>query len=75
MYFEPIRQYMPPNCSADVQVTIAHVDQVLTTGTMDEQQSLKELFGLQELRYNDDVAGALRWSLWEWQFIKVASPV
>ncbi len=62
---------MPKNCSSDVQTVIAHVDEVLTSGSKDEQQVLKNLFGLGELTHNDDVAGALRNNLWDWQSLRV----
>lgn len=57
-YFEPIRQGMPQNCSADVQAVIAHIDEVLTSGTKSEIDSLKANFGLSNLTHLDDVAGA-----------------
>ncbi len=55
-YFEPVRQGLPANCSADVQLVVAHVDEVLTTGTPAEIQALKAKFGLGGITHNDDFA-------------------
>ena len=57
-YFDPIRQFMPANCSADVQAVIAHVDQVFTNGSDVEIQTLKDNWGLGNMSHLDDVAGA-----------------
>ena len=57
-YFEPIRQNMPQNCSADVQAVIAHVDEVFTSNNTDAIQKIKDTFGLGELSHLDDVAGS-----------------
>lgn len=56
-YFEPIRQYMPQNCSADVEAVIAYIDQTFTTGTAEEINSIKTLFNM-NLSHLDDFAGA-----------------
>ncbi|KAJ3558315.1 hypothetical protein NM688_g1003 [Phlebia brevispora] len=69
-YLEPIRQFMPQNCSADVQAVIAHVDQVYTNGTTAEIQDLLEMFYLQTLQHLDDAAAALRNDLFQWQDIQ-----
>ena len=55
-YYEPIRQNMPQNCSADVQSVIAHVDQVLTQGSDQDKQSLRAVFGMEDVVHDDDVA-------------------
>ena len=57
-YFEPIRQSMPANCSADVEAVIAHVDSVLTANVSADVTALKTTFGLQGLAHNDDFAAA-----------------
>ena len=49
---------MPKNCSADVEAVIAHVDQVFTTGSQSEIDSIKANFGLENLTHLDDVAGS-----------------
>lgn len=57
-YFEPVREHMPANCSADVQTVIAHIDKVFTSKNQTAIQEIKELFGLGEMTHLDDVAGA-----------------
>ncbi|GJE86471.1 serine carboxypeptidase S28 [Phanerochaete sordida] len=69
-YFEPVRQYMPKNCSADVEAVIAHVDTVLKTGSESQIAQLKDNFGVTELTHVDDVGGALRNNLWDWQSLE-----
>jgi hypothetical protein len=49
---------MAKNCSADVQAVIAHVDQVLGTGTPEDIHSLMATFGMEDLTHVDDFAGA-----------------
>jgi Serine carboxypeptidase S28 len=41
VYFNPIQQSMPSNCSADVHAAITYVDDVLLHGTSDEVAILK----------------------------------
>lgn len=69
-YFEPIREHMPANCSADVQAVIAHVDKVFTSYDTAAIDALKDSFGLGALTHLDDVAGALRNNLWDWQSLQ-----
>lgn len=57
-YFDPIRQFMPQNCSADVQAVIAHVDKTFATGSPAEIQALKDNWGLGVMTHLDDVAGS-----------------
>ena len=57
-YFEPIRQSMPQNCSADVQAVIAHVDSILLANDTTQVHTLKKTFGLDGLAHNDDFAAA-----------------
>lgn len=59
-YFEPIRQNMAKNCSADVEAVIAHVDKVFTGNNQTAINEIKSLFGLESLTHLDDVAGACR---------------
>jgi hypothetical protein len=49
---------MPQNCSADVQVAIAHIDEVFSGNDTNSIQEIKELFGLGDMTHLDDVAGA-----------------
>ncbi|KAG6860254.1 hypothetical protein C0995_013704 [Termitomyces sp. Mi166 len=72
-YFEPVRLNMPKNCSADIQAVIAHVDQVFTGTNQTAIQALKNNFGLGNMTHLDDVAGALRNNLWDWQSMQVYS--
>ncbi|EIW61562.1 peptidase S28 [Trametes versicolor FP-101664 SS1] len=72
-YFEPIRQFMPQNCSADVEAVIAHIDQVFTSKNTKEIDSIKALFNMSALTHLDDVAGALRNNLWDWQSLSPSS--
>lgn len=60
-YFEPIRQFMPQNCSADVEAVIAHIDRVFTSKNTKEINSIKALFNMSALTHLDDVAGARKW--------------
>ncbi|KAI9063967.1 peptidase S28 [Trametes sanguinea] len=66
-YFEPIRQSMPANCSADIEAVIAHVDSVLASNDNGQINTLKSTFGLQGLSHNDDFAAALQQNLFAWQ--------
>ncbi|KAL0066152.1 hypothetical protein AAF712_006776 [Marasmius tenuissimus] len=72
-YFEPIRQNMPKNCSADVEAVIAHIDEVFTSDDTEAINSIKDNFGLGGLSHLDDVAGALRNNLWDWQSLQPTS--
>jgi hypothetical protein len=57
-YFTPIREYMPQNCSSDVQAVIAYLDQLYSENNTGAMQSLKEAFGLGGLSHIDDFASA-----------------
>ncbi|KAF8180113.1 serine carboxypeptidase S28-domain-containing protein [Pholiota molesta] len=72
-YFEPIRQNMPKNCSADIQAVIAHVDQTLSGRNATAIQAIKDNWGLGVMTHLDDVAGALRNNLWDWQSLQITS--
>ncbi|KAI0764283.1 peptidase S28 [Trametes elegans] len=69
-YFEPIRESMPANCSADVAAVITHVDSVLATNDSAQITTLKSTFGLQGLSHNDDFAAALQQNLLSWQSLQ-----
>ncbi|KAF8827103.1 hypothetical protein HHX47_DHR5000888 [Lentinula edodes] len=71
-YFEPIRQFMPANCSADVEAVIAHVDEVFSGNDATAIQVLKDNWGLGEMTHLDDVAG-FRNNLWDWQSLSPTS--
>ena len=55
-YFEPVRQGLQQNCSADVEAVISYVDGVLTTGSSSDKQKLKEKFGLGSVVHDDAFA-------------------
>lgn len=58
-YFEPIRQFMPKNCSADVEAVIAHIDTVFSGNDKNQTNQILNLFGLGALApHLDDAAGA-----------------
>lgn len=63
-YFLPVQEGMPKNCSKDVNLVIEHMDNVMATGTEQEIQDLKAMFGLENVEYNSDVMGALEWAPW-----------
>lgn len=44
-YYEPIRENMPKNCSADVEAVINFVDEVFFGSNTTAQRELQELFG------------------------------
>lgn len=45
-YFVPVQEATPRNCSSDVAAVIEHVDSVLSFGSPDEKQELKDKFML-----------------------------
>ena len=57
-YFEPIREHMPANCSADVQAVIEEVDSILDTGNPQDIEDIKANFGLEAIVHLDDFASA-----------------
>ncbi|KAH9886027.1 peptidase S28 [Cubamyces lactineus] len=72
-YYTPIRQYMPQNCSSDVQAVIAHVDKVYQSGNETEIQSLKDIFGLGSVAHGGDFAWALASLINTWQSLQFSS--
>ncbi|RDB19887.1 putative extracellular serine carboxypeptidase [Hypsizygus marmoreus] len=72
-YFEPIRLNMPKNCSADVQAVIGHIEKVFTGKNTTAIQAIKDSFGMGDMTHLDDVAGALRNNLWDWQSLQPTS--
>ncbi|KAH9943800.1 peptidase S28 [Amylocystis lapponica] len=68
-YFDPIRVFMPQNCSNDVQAVINYIDTTFTFGTPAEINSIKTMFNM-NLSHLDDFAGALRNNLWDWQSLQ-----
>ncbi|KDQ20234.1 hypothetical protein BOTBODRAFT_142776 [Botryobasidium botryosum FD-172 SS1] len=72
-YFEPIRQHMPRNCSADVQRVVSHMDLTFTTGSPSEIDAFKAQLGLSNVTHLDDVATFLSYPLALWQFLDPTS--
>ncbi|KZV70719.1 hypothetical protein PENSPDRAFT_578945 [Peniophora sp. CONT] len=70
-YFEPIREGMPANCSADVAAVISHFDSI--ADDQDAFDALKAQFGMADVVHPDDATGALRNNLWDWQSLQVYS--
>ncbi|KAI6044410.1 peptidase S28 [Pisolithus marmoratus] len=66
-YFKPIQEYMPQNCSADVQSVIAYLDGLYAANDTEKLQDLKSMFGLGGLSHIDDFAFALQLNLFDWQ--------
>jgi hypothetical protein len=62
-YFTPIREYMPQNCSSDVEAVIAYLDGMYAANDTTGIQTLKEAFGLGDLVHVDDFASARESSL------------
>lgn len=66
-YFEPIRQYGPPDCIKSTQVLTDVVDKILLgKNTTDKVQSLKQVFGLGNITDNRDFANQLT-GVYGWQ--------
>ncbi|KAL0063141.1 hypothetical protein AAF712_009931 [Marasmius tenuissimus] len=68
-YFEPIREYMPKNCSADIEAVITHVDKAIGSNNKTEIQKLKANFGMSNVTNVDDFVSTLTTPLWRWQEI------
>jgi hypothetical protein len=66
-YFQPIQAGMPRNCSKDISLVINHVDGILLNGTIADKNSLKALFGLATVVYDDDFAQIVESPLYSWQ--------
>ncbi|KAI0751819.1 peptidase S28 [Daedaleopsis nitida] len=66
-YFEPIREHMPKNCSADVETVINYVDAVIDTGNKTAIKAMKDIFGLGDIQYDDDFASAMKIVMNYWQ--------
>lgn len=65
-YFDIPRQYMPQNCSADVQAVIAYIDETFVNGTTEEIDAIETTFGM-NLTHLDDFSYALTNPLAAWQ--------
>ncbi len=52
-YFQPVQEATPKNCSADVDAVINYIDMVLTFGSEERKQELKDKFMLGDLEDAD----------------------
>ena len=57
-YFTPIREYMPQNCTSDIEAVIAYLDQIYAENNTAAIQNMKDAFGLGGLSHIDDFAAA-----------------
>ncbi|KAG2127725.1 serine carboxypeptidase S28-domain-containing protein [Suillus bovinus] len=69
-YFTPVREYMPQNCSSDVEAVIAYLDGLYAANDTAGIQTLKEAFGLGDVVHVDDFASALQYNLFDWQSLQ-----
>ena len=65
-YYEPIRQFGPPECISVIQIVTDVVDTVLLNKT-GSVADLKAVFGMSNITYNDDFASVLSYPLEYWQ--------
>ncbi|KAH7925534.1 peptidase S28 [Leucogyrophana mollusca] len=68
--FNPIRDNMPKNCSADVEAVIAYLDKMYAANNNTALQSLKTTFGLGNLSHIADFAAALQNNLFDYQLMQ-----
>ena len=57
-YFEPIREWMPKNCSADVEAVIKYIDETFDSGNATAIHDMKSIFGLEDIVHADDFGAA-----------------
>ncbi|KAI0058076.1 peptidase S28 [Artomyces pyxidatus] len=69
-YFEVVRQFMPANCSADVEAAITYIDSIANSTNTTAIAALKNSFGVGNLSHIDDFTGALRYDLFNWQSLQ-----
>jgi hypothetical protein len=65
-YFLPMQEAMAKNCSKDISLVIDYMDNILTTGSRDEQHALKARFSMQDVAHNDDFMNALAHGPYLW---------
>ena len=67
-YYEPVKQYGPPDCISTTQKLTNVVDNILIGSNSSQLISeLKSVFGLGNLTYNDDFANVLSMGIGGWQ--------
>ncbi|KAK0200150.1 peptidase S28 [Desarmillaria ectypa] len=67
-YFEPIRENMPKNCSADIEAVITYVDEVFFGTDTEAQMKIKSMFGFNSS--NLVFAEFLKSNLFSWQALQ-----
>ncbi|KAF4615694.1 hypothetical protein D9613_012558 [Agrocybe pediades] len=72
-YFEPIRQHMPQNCSADVEQVIKYVDSVAASGNRSAIAKLEDTFGLGSVESVEEFLEWMRAPMEEWQNLAVST--
>ncbi|KAI4169934.1 MAG: hypothetical protein LQ343_005315 [Gyalolechia ehrenbergii] len=65
-YYEPVREYGPPDCISTQTKLINVVDTILLNNTAYTPQ-LKSAFGLSDITYDDDFAQVLSYPIGGWQ--------
>lgn len=55
-YFEPIRKYAPKHCIKAIHSVVLFVDHILFSPLEGPKIRLKETFGAQDLKHDDDFA-------------------
>lgn len=70
-YFEPIRQFAPPDVVKYTQLMVDVVDKILLkSNNTTKAQELKDAFGLGEITDNRDFANVLTNGIYGWQSTK-----
>ncbi|KAI0065745.1 hypothetical protein BV25DRAFT_1798124 [Artomyces pyxidatus] len=65
-FYEPIRLFMAPNCSADVQAASARIDEIFAGGNATAISTLKASFGMGDIVHTDDWIYPLHSNFWDW---------
>ncbi|KAL8948946.1 MAG: hypothetical protein Q9222_004911 [Ikaeria aurantiellina] len=65
-YYEPVREYGPPDCISTQTKLINVVDNILRNNTK-YTPTLKSAFGLEDITYDDDFAQVLSYPIGGWQ--------
>lgn len=58
-YWKPTAAGLQPNCTTDIEKTIAYMDNILFNGSDEEKLELKTRFGLEDVKRDDDFMIAL----------------
>ncbi|KAF2465344.1 peptidase S28 [Lindgomyces ingoldianus] len=66
-YFEPIRQFAPPDCVKGTQLVVDVVDKILMGNNTDKIAELKAAFGLGRVSNNKDFVNVLTNGIYGWQ--------